>query len=234
MIRHFIGLLLIFVAAGITLNRSASSAPPEGDTLHYLPLVFKADEPPIVEIVGLNYWESFGYYPTYYKVYGYVNNLTDDPVYSVELEVDYTICSEFDPCYSGTYTISTVLPATLPGQLNPFSHESTLGHASIHYGEVRIKSFSLNGNGVSYAPLTVVNWEYANSILSGTIRNDTEHTLTDLALVITKLDYPCGFTSIEPDVSTLGAGQQATFSKGISEYCMSDTPAIFGQGISQP
>ena len=85
------------------------------------------------------------HYGGYTWVAGYVRNLSTTPLLSVTLEVDMTVHPFCLPLpgapacgpYPATVQVKPALPATLPGQINPFFHKALLAKMQVDMGAMR-------------------------------------------------------------------------------------------------
>ena len=127
-----IALALLALGAPLTARPATRPEPAEMRPAQYLPVVLRSPIP--VEVVETARGAIDGY-PSHYFVYGYVRNLTSAPLYSVTLELEVTMYP-YNPDgaqqpYLERVPLSTALPATLPGQINPFSYDLLLGKAYV-------------------------------------------------------------------------------------------------------
>src|SRR4030067_1544585 len=178
--------LILPFASGIAGSNRDIGSIPEEVLLTFLPIVAKPVPP--VEPIETERGEYFGY-PSSWWVYGYVNSLVPAPVYSVIVGINvtyYPYCDP-DPCepYQTTEPVYPAFPVTLPGQKNPFAWSLLLGKASASVGQVNIVSWSLSGeSGISYYPLTVVDWHREGKAVLGRVRNDSVNDLVDGRAVV--------------------------------------------------
>jgi hypothetical protein len=177
-------------------------------------------------------------YPSYYYLRGYVRNLTAAPLYGIVLEVaETTIPYDPDNPGSGGYTsavrVTPVLTATLPGQINPFGYTLVLGKASGALGAVTPLSYGGDSpDGLAYYPLTVVGWaRAADGTLSGTLRNDSGRSLTQLRAALFHSGV-CEVQTAELSAASLAPGASAGFSAPYT--CASGSYTIVGQGAAPP
>jgi hypothetical protein len=208
-----------------------------GSYAHYLPLVSLAPLPVQAEVTARG--ELIGY-PTYYYVYGYVNSLVSEPLYSVTVDVDVTIYpyepegeSVLEP-YTQTISVTPALSATLPSQNNPFTYGLLLGKASASIGDVRAASASYTSpDGYRYHSLNITNWEYVDGVISGIARNESSAALSHIRVVVADLEK-CRWREATPEESTLAPGQETTFQMILPEACFGDQLIIVGQGAAAP
>lgn len=213
------------------------STKPETNEEHYLYFPLVEHLPIRMEVVVT----SAGSFPPsdWKHIYGYVQSQEPDPIYSVLLEVEGTyvpFCDPGEPCdpFTVHWDISPALTATLPGQVNPFSDVSFCYKSCFYLKSVRVISASrTEPDGYIFYPLTIVEWEYADGTLFGTIRNDNRQTLQKLRLVVAELGR-CGWKEAEIAVSTLAPGLRTTFQLEFLQSCLTDNLVIVGQGAALP
>ena len=214
-------------------------AEPADTFFQYLPLVQyipPEPEPAIIEAVKTVQGEIEGY-PTVYYAYGYVRNLTTEPLYDVVVSLDVTIFPYEDPPLKpdDIFQISPELTATLPGQLNPFTFVLLLGKASASIGPIVGVTASPWQGGDAYTALTITAYTYADSAVTGTVRNDTSLPLHH-ARVGGYEPNLCRWLEAKLDTDELLPGQETSFSIAYSSsYCF-DGPdyTVIGQGAYQP
>ena len=229
-------ILLLAQFIGTSGLAAPSSEIAEGSSA-YLPFVARSWTAAEV-VVTANDWDDFGY-PSYYWIYGYVRSPIDRPLYSVAVDIDVAIQSyppegPLPPPVTNVIRVSPALTATLPGQINPFSFNLTLGKASASIGEARTAAgTAIEPRGETYHPLTVVAWTYADAILSGTIRNDSGWPLHKARVVVAEL-AKCSWREAELAATTLQPGQETTFDRAYSERCLGDDLIVVGQGATLP
>ena len=210
----------------------------------YLPLVAQQLPPPLppppVKVVA-TYGTTCPAYPCYDWVRGYVQTLSSTPLYSVTLEVDVTgipYCPPFpqpSPCPPSTpYKVKVVpaLPATLPGQINPFGHSEMIAKAWASIGAVRAVAGRPPEAGEEvYHPLTVVSWHREGGHVSGIVRNDSGHALQKLHVVVVVVP-DCAWRAATINTTSLQPGEATTFE--LDYYCASDDLTVLGQGAAEP
>ncbi len=205
--------------------------PFEGETFpYYFPIVVK---PPLAEAVVTDRGETIGY-PTYWWVYGYVSSLVSTPIYSVTVGIDITYFPycEPNPCepYKKTEIVKPAFAATLPGQINPFSWSLMLGKAYATVGQVKVVSASLIGeSGITYHPITVLNWRREDKAVVGRIRNDSGKNLGNVRVVI--VSNQCAWQEATLTIISLQPGQETDF-RLETFYCEGDDVVVIGQGSS--
>ncbi|MBX0328883.1 hypothetical protein K2Z83_14480 [Oscillochloris sp. ZM17-4] len=226
--------ILILLAAS---TLPATGAQPTSDI--YLPLVVNPVANLEVVITAANYACDDDHpcmsYPGYIYVIGYVRNLTDAPLYNVVLVTEET--NEF-MCWGGnsSHFIVKIIPeltAVLPGQINPFAYGHAVGKSCDSFNPVSLWGGSTySPDGLSYYPLTVMSWQHdSQGQVSGTVRNDSGHTLTKLRVAIqhtTSYETP----SVEVAADTLAPGASTSFSA--SDITKSGTVMVVGQGTAAP
>lgn len=192
--------------------------------------------PAKLEAVATAQGEYIGY-PTDYYMYGYVRNLTSEPLYSVAVSIEVTIWPYIGPSpqtYLEIVQVTPALTATLPGQINPFSYNLLLGKATASIGSIKGVTASSWAGGDVYYPLTILGSTYQGTTLSGRVRNDSSHPLHHTRVVAAE-PTKCGWREAVLAAETLQPGEETSFS--ISNYfsfCVSDQQIIVGQGASQP
>lgn len=223
-------LLLTSLEASATLTSLLPQAYPSDDFVLYLPLVAAS---PVAQAVVTARGERTGY-PTEYYVYGYVRSLVSEPLQSILLDIDITIFPYDDPpppSYITTVQVTPALTATLPGQINPFAYSLLLGKASASIGDVRVaQAYRIPAGGDLYEPLAILDWEYANQVLSGTARNDNDHPLVLGRVVVAELQR-CAWREAVLDSLLIQPGQETTFRLSYSAACLGDQLVITGQGV---
>ena len=229
--------LLLFALGVPTTARPATQPPAAGmRPMQYLPLVKRAPIP--VEVVETARGVIDGY-PSFYFVYGYVRNLTSTPLYSVTLELEVTMYPynpDGDPQpYILPMPLITALPATLPGQINPFAFEMLLGKASAELGELRAVSANSDAvDGAIYYPLTMVSVTRDGANLRSTVRNDSAEALRGVLVAVTELQNArCAWKRPTLEATTLQPHQALTFQiDDFFLYCHGDPVAVLGQGAA--
>jgi hypothetical protein len=197
----------------------------------YLPIVSK---PPPVYIAAV---APASYRDGTLAVQGEVVNFTNTPVYDVMIEGRF-----YDANGQLRYTVTgtTILTATLRGQLNPF--ELTAGRASSYptpfRSEARIISWR-QGSDEGYRPATVISIRTQPSYISAIldiyidIRNDEGTPLTEVRVSAWSLGQSSGFTSVTLD-DPLMPGETRTVRSFIA-YCTPECPinvAAQGRAVS--
>jgi hypothetical protein len=243
--RHILTLLLIlFIGVPTALAKAWRPQPPvrlAEPFTHYLPLVqYIPGQPNLepLEVVETARGEIEGY-PTYYYLYGYVRNLTSEPIYDVVLDLEVTICpySGEDPpppCETGIVQMRPALTATLTNQINPFGYSMMLGKASGSIGPIVNVSYGPWTSGESYYSLTILDYEYQAPYVTGTLHNDSGHPL-HAARVVMLEPVNCGRREATLGLDTLMPGEETTFSARYGASCgVNDHLFISGQGAFQP
>jgi hypothetical protein len=229
-----ITLALLALGAPLTADPATRLEPVEMRPVQYFPLIVKSPIP--VEVVETARAAIDGY-PSHYFVYGDVRNLTSTPLYSVTLELEVTMYPynpEGDPQpYVERVPLTTALPATLPGQINPFSYDLLLGKASAELGALRVVSANSSAvGGALYYPLTAVNVTRDGANLRGTVRNDSTQPLNGVLVAVTELqNAKCAWKRPSLSTTTLHPGQTVTFQiDDFYLYCPGEPVAVLGQG----
>jgi len=184
-------------------------------------------------------------FPNQYFTYGYVRNLTTEPLYDVFIHIEVTwSCSSDALGSTGISNVTPVLTATLPGQLNPFSISIfEIKNCSPSIGPIVGISANPWVSGEEYYPLTITGYEHVDSTINGTVRNDSGKTLQH-ARVAGLLPGPQpgeieGYRYCGPAEAALGTdillpGQETSFSISYYTCEVDDSVIIVGQGAYQP
>jgi len=184
-------------------------------------------------------------FPNQYFVYGYMRNLTTEPLYDVFIHFEVTwYCSSDDLGNTGISYVTPVLTATLPGQLNPFAI-SIFEIKNCYPSIGPIVGISANPwmSGEEYYPLTITGYEHVDSIINGTVRNDSgkplQHArvaglLPEPQLGEIEGDRYCGPVEAALDTDTLLPGQETSFTIGYFNCDVDDSLIVVGQGAYQP
>lgn len=243
MLRMIMAFCLFFLfGSQAAIEEPIQPAPPSAPSAAfsiYQPLIHKAAR---LEVVETARGEDIGY-PTYYYVYGYVRNLTTEPLYDVTVDLEVTMYPYCDPSqdpslcddpYTYIEYIKPALTASLPGQLNPFSYSLLLGKASAYFGPIVGYSASPWSSGERQAALTSVEIQYAGTTLSGTVRNDNSQALHGNRVVAFGPGR-CAWREAVLEADTLQPGGETGFH--IDSYaagCVTEDVVIAGQGAFQP
>jgi hypothetical protein len=168
----------------------------------------------------------------YYDALGYIVNPVNQP-YTVTLEanifvVPYPGPSTPAPPYSYTVQFKPALEAALPGQINPFSLQAMCYKTCGTITSIYIKKSEPIAAG-NYYPLTILQWDYENPVLSGISRNDSSQTLYNTRIVVANLDQ-CPWKEATLNDVTLTQGQQTEFTVAYSSDCINEHLIIVGQG----
>jgi CSLREA domain-containing protein len=175
-------------------------------------------------------------YPAVWWVYGHLNNLVSTPVYYATIGIEetfYPYCYP-DPCdpYETTEIVYPAFPATLPGQINPFSWSVWLGKAYITVNQVRVISESLSGGeGSTYYPLTILNWWREGNAVVGSIRNDSGEALVNARVVV--VSDECAWKEAALSSTDLQPGEETDFRLDYF-YCTGEDVSVIGQANSGP
>ena len=199
----------------------------------YLPLVTRRAMP--LEIVITSSGESLGY-PSHVWVYGYLRNLGKKPLRDVELELIET-WYPYDPYgssepYQVPAHISPALTETLPGQINPFSHERSVGKSSVYFGPVYVVGGRYPARDEPrIIALEAGAWEHEDWDLWGTVRNTSALTLSGVRVVVTTLG-DCSWRGATPEQTRLLPGEKTSF---VADYfysgCLDEGVVVLGQGV---
>jgi hypothetical protein len=188
-----------------------------------------------LEIVITSSGESMGY-PSHVWVYGYLRNLGKKPLRDVELELIET-WFPYDPDVSpGAYQIpahiSPALTETLPGQINPFFHERSVGKSNVHFGPVYIVGGRYPARDEPrITALEAGAWEHEDRYLRGTVRNASAHTVSGVQVVGTTLG-DCSWRMATPEQTRLLPGEEtAFFADYFYSFCLDEGVVVLGQGI---
>jgi hypothetical protein len=230
-------LLLIALSVPVIARPATRPAPADVRPMQYLPLVTTSPIPVEVVETGRGVYEG---YPSDYFVYGYVRNLTLTPLYSVTLELEVTIYP-YDPGgnlppYTERVQVDTALPATLPGQINPFVYNLILGKAGAEFGELRAASANTTAvGGAHYEPLTMVSLERDGENLRSTVRNDSTLPLYGVRVAVVEVqNATCSWKRPSLDTTTLQPGQTLSFQiDNFYQYCHGSPVLVLGQGADR-
>ena len=198
------------------------------DTILYLPLVNSPQ--PILEAVATASGPT-EYDPMHAYVYGYVNNLINEPIYAAVVDLEVTIIPFGGPPYTTIVHITPAFAATLPGQINPFKWTELNWKTSYDPGPIVDVRGSTWKTG-DYHPLTIVSWSLNGTNLTGIARNDSGYTLDNLRVVAAELKK-CEWQLATPDVATLLPGQETGFQLMYYSDCSGDDLVVLGQGAAQ-
>jgi len=246
MIRHIWAIILLLGPGLFGLQAdfagetpALAPAQPADTFFQYLPLVQNLPpepDPAIIEAVKTVQGVIEGY-PAVYYAYGYVRNLTTEPLFDVVVSLDVTIFPYEGPLLKpdDIFQITPELTATLPGQLNPFTFLLFLGKASASVGPIVGVTASPWEGGDAYAALTITSYTYANSAVTGTVRNDTGYPLHH-ARVGGYEPSLCRWQEAKLGTDELLPGQETSFSIAYSSsYCFDGAEyTVTGQGAYQP
>lgn len=231
LILAFSTIALVVMAHGLKLVRAQSDCGDEHCI--YLPLIIKP--PPPVRIASS--WLTSGRAGDVY-VWGQIENVTSVTVYSVTLGAN--LYDNADNLL-GTYTGTTVLVATFPGELNPYLIGTDLWEwesDADHY-DLSITSWSTS-SPFEYKPVTVVSQEVTGSWpaieVSGEIRNDYSQTLHSIRVLVEYTDVYGFYDFQRAYVSevNLAPGETAGYSILIFYSPPLDVVSVRGQGYLNP
>ncbi len=105
-----------FTNQGIITDLSQPASLVDQEFKLFFPFVQRRQE---LEAVITHTWDD----SSYFRAIGYIQNLSDNPVYSVTVIVQFVMYSNFEPpgdTYTQTIQVTPALTATLLGQFNPF------------------------------------------------------------------------------------------------------------------
>jgi hypothetical protein len=168
--------------------------------------------------------------------FGEVINNSNSPVYNVIVQVGFYNLPGVG------YTNTTLLTATLPGQVNLF----TINHIAPHsfVSDSKVLSWDITPT-VSYSNLTVVaSHAYTvplddptgerdfYAVVTGTLRNDTSKTLKDMQIYVWNVAKT---VSNRQTTLPVAPGATVTFSAALgAEVLPTDTIRIVAQGVVSP
>ena len=171
-----------------------------------------------------------------YQVFGDLTALYGFPVYNVSIKF-----SVYDSVGQllGEYLGSTMFPATLPGQLNPFDFKTNIPESlPVAREEVTLEGFDLN-NPVVYAPATVITTtevqNYSTTVYAR-IRNDNTLPLANVqAVAWSTLGWsdPWKDNHLEKVADILLPGEEITFTQ-LLYIGIPSSIRVAAQGILQP
>ncbi len=171
--------------------------------------------------------------------FGEVVNNSYSPVYNVVVQVTFVNVLNLDV---SSFTNTTLLTATFPGQVNPFIVSHKGGFVQI--SDTKVLSWDITPT-VTLSNLTVVashayTVPYAAPIgyptfyviVTGTLRNDTGRTLKDGHIYVWNVNP----ASIDhKTISQVAPGAMVTFTAGLIEGVLpTDTIHIVAQGVVSP
>jgi hypothetical protein len=230
-------LCLIMLTTPISAMPAADLKAPAEQFSQYLPVIATPALPVEVVVTARGVIDG---YPSYVWVYGYVRNLTSTPLYSVSLDIEVT-WYPYDPDgslqpYTERAPLIPALPATLPGQINPFAYSLTLGKASAVLGEVRAISTSSSGmGGVVYYSLALASLAHDGLNLRGTLRNDSGKPLYAARVVVAEQsNTTCAWVQPQLATTALQPGQALDFHiDNYYQYCHGDGVVAIGQAAER-
>jgi hypothetical protein len=171
-----------------------------------------------------------------YQVFGDLTTLYGYPVYNVSIKFRvYDAAGQLLDEYLG----STMFPATLPGQLNPFDFKTNIPESlPVAREEVTIAGFDLDSS-VVYAPATVITTtevQNYSTTVHARIRNDSMVPLTNVqAAAWSTLGWndPWADNHLEKVADILLPGEEITFTKSIYGNSIPSSIRVAAQGILQ-
>jgi hypothetical protein len=181
----------------------------------YLPLIMRHVPPPSLQVISANAYGS----GNTIEVVGEIANEGGSPAYEVTLAIQ--LYNQHDQLIR-TIEGYTVLAQTRPGQRNPFIAYDDTVPSDIASFDVAIRDYRLS---VPYAahPLTILHKADITRVVSpteqhqwveGTLRNDTDRTLTE-NLVAATFYGPTGDVRwvdfAPPELATLGPGETSYY-----------------------
>ncbi len=184
--RWLVTVLLVVQLGGVQLNTIAQSYPAKRNADSYLYLPYIAYDPPL-QIIVL----STGFPPDRpgFTVSGYVLNRTQKPFYNVMLRVNLNDPGVSNSTQATSSKISgfasTAFPATLPGQPNSFLYIQRGGSRSIALESTEVyQALDKSPNVSTYVALNASDWISGNSMITGTVRNDTALSVQDALVYV--------------------------------------------------
>jgi hypothetical protein len=208
--------LLIILSLVLFTNRSASHAQFADPAISnvYLPLVSVPSPPVQIAEAGLTSMISGQYF-----LRGDVTAIADHPVYDVAIEA--RLYDDYNNLLT-TATGTTVLTATLPGQLNPFNVITTYLRSDSPYvgrWEAEITGWSLDSDR-TYLPATVVSIRTEVhapyfTVVYVEVRNDNTQTVYDVRVVAWSL-YQCVPIGSQSAAAVLAPGETAFFNTSLT------------------
>lgn len=171
-----------------------------------------------------------------FRVIGNVATTLDLPVEEVILELKgYDLRTGL----LGVITGTTVLTATLPGQLNPFDMNTPFDAGEVYSYSVEVVGWNSNPDTILCAPTLVAtdtHWSFTGIDVVTTIRNDSPQTLSNVQSIAWALDTASGLSLI-PVTDSLLPGETMTFASFVyGYYPLGYIPPIWVavQGITEP
>lgn len=87
------------------------------------------------------------------RVIGGVANITNEPIYQVNVQVSaYDVSNQL----IGTFSGSTIFTATLPGQLNPFDLYTDIPAEDTHFLSAQVTSWAITNTQIYIVPTIVI------------------------------------------------------------------------------
>jgi hypothetical protein len=172
-----------------------------------------------------------------YQVFGDLTTLYEYPVYNVSIKFRvYDAVGQL----LGEYLGSTMFPATLSGQLNPFDFKTNIPESlPVAREEVIIAGFDLY-SPIVYAPATVITTtevqDYGTTVYAR-IRNDGTMPLTNVqAIAWSTLGWydPWEDNHLEKVADSLLPGEEITFTQLLYNNGIPSSIRVAAQGILQP
>ncbi|NJM41733.1 MAG: hypothetical protein HC853_13720 [Anaerolineae bacterium] len=219
---------------------SRSSAPCLQKYCIYLPVTNK----PLVVTINQIQFGKFDKYGTEYA-FGEVINNSNSPVYNVVVQVTFHYFTGSG--YDLSFTNTTFLTATLPGQANAFRVDPLDGGKIL--SDAKVLSWSITPT-VSFADLTVVASNVYTlpidgpfgepnfyTVVTSTLRNDTNSTLKDVQVYVWNVNTTLNSRQV---ISIVSPGATIVFSTSLfnsslwSGVSPNDTIRIVAQGIVSP
>ena len=206
---------------------------PQDTTFLYLPAVsYELPDLPLQMYATLGVSNDT---PHMAYTWGYLLNTATEPLYDATLRVtvmriEKNCCGQVIGIYTDTYTLKPVFTSTLPGQLNPFFF--TLQSSKVtdyrvesvitHTARIKLPTDS------TYVALDASHWmtgtdSFGNSVITGTVRNNTALSVRDVRLLFTDAIYFCGWSEAPLLTTTLKSGESTSYA---TNYCGIDRPII--------
>ena len=239
--------ILILTVFGFTSGLTASSNLPPENRIYY-PTIVKS----IPNIGAVVTKRDNNALTGKHFISGYVINWSNEPFYGTMLEVDIVhdpYCDPGEDCdpYIEQDLFHPAFITTLPGQINPFYYEIYCYEDCSIYFNVRVFDATHDPPfNTRQFPLTVVSWDFTIDrdiyddmvvTITGSIRNDTDKTLTNLKVVYFNLEN-CDWSEAGIYDEFLYPGRRTKFGAEQMfknfQHCLNDNFVFVGQGETMP
>ncbi len=222
--------ILLVIAADHSVARTAAKpvSAESADGFEYgrfFPLV-RQDLP--LAVTGT--WSCSDRYCIGNHIFGSVENLSSQPVYSVTLTITVT-----DGLTSTPYSAKPLLTATLPGHPNPYL--IYVDSYSIKEVEVKVAGWSWYA-AEAYGPVTVVSQTVLGVCdfftVIGEIRNDQSYNIHAIKVLVSWSFEGAGYRWADLDRNTLAPGETTVYSAQLlfPHTCYIGDPfTVSGQGV---